>query len=74
MKNYTKEEIAKIVSDVSKSVIDNNVDIFLARSKEVVKDKNNRDAIFHLFALTYREAQKNCEDTIIEVLNKILND
>lgn len=74
MKNYTKEEITKIVSNASNTVLSNNMETFITNAKESVSGKNDNDAIIEMFVLIYREAQKNCMDTMIEVFNKIMND
>lgn len=74
MKNYTKEEITKIVSNASNTVLSNNMETFITNAKESVSGKNDNDAIIEMFVLIYHEAQKNCMDTMIEVLNKIMND
>ena len=74
MKNYTKEEIAQIVSESSKFVLEKNMQSYTDNAINAVKGKSDTDAIITMFAVLYSEAQKNCEETIIEVLNKILND
>lgn len=35
MKNYTKEEITKIVSDASNTVLKNNIETFITNAKRI---------------------------------------
>lgn len=75
MKNYSKEEISKIVSDCSNTILETNVQSFIDEALDIAKnDKSDNDTIIEMFVLIYQKTQQNCCDTITEVLNKILND
>lgn len=72
MKNYSKEEISKIVSDCSDTILETNVQSFIDEALDIAK--NGNETIIEMFVLIYQKTQQNCCDTITEVLNKILND
>lgn len=74
MKNYTKEQIKQIVLESSNCIMKENTKLFVENSIKAVEGKENNEALLIMFSLIYNEVQRNCEDTIIEVLNKILND
>lgn len=75
MKNYSKEEISKIVSDCSNTILETNVQSFIDEALDIAKNgKSDNDTIIEMFVLIYQKTQQNCCDTITEVLNKILND
>lgn len=75
MKNYSKEEISKIVSDCSNTILETNVQSFIDETLDIAKKgKSDNETILEMFVLIYRKTQQNCCDTITEVLNKILND
>ena len=75
MKNYSKEEISKIVSDCSDTILETNVQSFIDEALDIAKNgKSDNDTIIEMFVLIYQKTQQNCCDTITEVLNKILND
>ena len=75
MKNYSKEEISKIVSDCSDTILETNVQSFIDEALDIAKNgKSDDETIIEMFVLIYQKTQQNCCDTITEVLNKILND
>ena len=75
MKNYSKEEISKIVSDCSDTILETNVQSFIDEALDIAKNgKGDNETIIEMFVLIYQKTQQNCCDTITEVLNKILND
>lgn len=75
MKNYSKEEISKIVSDCSNTILETNVQSFIDETLDIAKNgKSDNETIIEMFVLIYHKTQQNCCDTITEVLNKILND
>lgn len=73
MKNYTKEQIKQIVQDCSRSIMEKNSQLFIENAIKSVQGKENNEALVVMLTLLYAETQKNCEDTIISVLNTILN-
>lgn len=74
MRQYSKEEIAKIVSDCSDSIMKKNSQDFTNEALKIAKQsKSNNEILIEMFVLLYSKTQENCCDTIIEVLNRILN-
>lgn len=74
MKSYSKEEIRKIVYDVSEEVFTKNKNEVISEISKAINGKNNFEAIAEAITYIYIATQKNCADTILETLNKILND
>nr|DAO90206.1 MAG TPA: hypothetical protein [Caudoviricetes sp.] len=75
MKSYSEEEISKIVSDCSNTILETNMQSFIDEALDIAKKgKSNNETILEMFVLIYHKTQQNCCDTITEVLNKILND
>ncbi len=75
MRNYTKEELNKIISEISNDIVEKNTQLLIDESaKCMMEEKSSADTIIQLCMLFYKASQRNCEDTIAEVLNKIMND
>lgn len=66
MKQYTKDQLTEIVNEISEK---------FSKSYELEQSSGdiNKDAV-DVLAGNISQIQKNCENIIIEVLNKIMND
>ena len=73
MRKYTKEEISQIVSEFSKEIAKDNLQIVLDELMNSISEKSNKDALLALAATIYMASQKHCEFLITETLNKFLN-
>lgn len=74
MKQYTKKEITELVKSTSKIIMEDEYKNFSKKLVESVEGKTNNEALTQILAMLYFESQKNCQNLVIEVLDKILND
>ena len=75
MKQYSKDEISKIVSNCAATVMQNNSENFINESTRLAEEaKNDNELLVKMFILLYREVQQNCNDTITEVLSRLFNE
>ena len=73
MKQYTKEQLTELVHGISKSVEEETIIKILEMFEELKKIEDSERAVLMALTLLYIQAQTNYENTIIEVLNRLLN-
>lgn len=66
MKQYTKDELQTMVTEISKEVSNTNIE-------NPNTGNSNEDAAEMLINVIV-QVQRNCESIIVEILDKILND
>lgn len=73
MKKYTREQISEIVNKCSDKVLERNKNRFIEIVSDINKYKSDPEVLVNFVTLFYFEMQQNCKETIIEVLDEILN-
>lgn len=72
-KIMSKDELEKLVHEISINILKTNINDFTQEMSEAVKKSENYDAaIVNALALVMTQTQKYCEKTIIDTLYEIL--
>ena len=74
MKNYTKEEIEKIVSELSEKILQEHAQEIADEISNRIQGKSQSDAIIGTIGAICRATQDNSAQLIIETLDKLIND
>lgn len=74
MEKYTREQISEIVNKCSDEVLERNKNRFIEIVSDINKYKADPEILINFVTLFYFEMQQNCKETIIDTLDKILNE
>jgi len=73
MKNYSREEIEKIVSDATDRTIDKNIQNFIDEVVSSVDGKSNSQALIEVITLLYKASYENSKNIISQSLYSIFS-
>lgn len=74
MKKYTREQISEIVNKCSDEALERNKNRFIEIVSDINKCNTDPEVLVNFVTLFYFEMQQNCKETIIDTLDKMINE